>query len=67
MAVRRFTVTCSKADCQHSAKIDFTQAGFPDEMFFPDIAFVRRFACVKCGGREVSIMPDWTTHQASGN
>ena len=67
MNVRRFMVICSKFHCQHSAKIDFAQASIPDEMFFPDIAFVRRFTCNKCGGREISIIPDWTTHKAAGN
>ena len=67
MGVRRFSVTCSKFDCRHSANVDFAQAGLPDNLYFPDIAMVRRVTCAKCGGRDVGLMPDWTTHRAADN
>ena len=67
IGVNRFTGTCSQFNCRHSARIDFAQAGFSDELLFPEIAFMRRFTCNKCGGREVGITPDWTTHRAVRN
>jgi hypothetical protein len=67
MGVRQFAVTCARPGCRHSSKVTFKQAGLPDEMYFPDIAYVRRFTCTACGAREVAVTPDWTTHRAAGN
>jgi len=55
MGVLRFAVTCARANCRHSSKVTFEQAGLPENLHFTDIALVRRFTCVKCGGREVAI------------
>ena len=66
MGVRQFNVTCARPDCRHSSKVTFEETGLPDNLHFPDVAMVRRFTCIKCGGRDVRIMPDWTTHRAVG-
>jgi len=31
--------------------VTFEKATLPDALYFPDIAFVRRFTCAKCSGR----------------
>ena len=66
MGVRHFSVTCRRADCRHSSKFAFEEAGLPDILYFPDIAMVRRFTCIKCGGREVQITPDWSSRRPAG-
>jgi len=66
MGVSRFQITCDRVDCRHSSHITFEAAGVGDGEPFPQIAETRRFVCGKCGGRKVSIMPDWTKNQAVG-
>jgi DNA-directed RNA polymerase subunit RPC12/RpoP len=57
-------VTC--AGCSHLASIPFEKLDLPDGTSFPDIARLRKFRCVDCGGRRVTIMPDWRKHKAAG-
>jgi hypothetical protein len=66
MGVSAFSVTCAHAYCLHSASVTFAAAGVEDREPFPSIAERRRFVCTRCGGRAVSIMPDWRDHKASG-
>jgi len=64
--VDAFHVTCSFRPCFHSAYVTFEAAGIDDAAEFPSIVERRRFVCSKCGGRAVSIMPDWRRLKASG-
>jgi len=66
MGAIAFCVTCAHACCLHSAFVTFAAAGVEDRAPFPSIAERRRFVCTRCGGRAVSIMPDWRGHSASG-
>jgi hypothetical protein len=66
MGVDAFRVTCSHGSCFHSAFVTFTTARVDDQAQFPSIIERRRFVCTRCGGRAVSIMPDWSGHSASG-
>ena len=61
-----FRVTCAQTSCLHSAFVIFEAAAVDDGALFPSIAHRRRFVCGKCGGRSVSVMPDWRTHRAQG-
>jgi hypothetical protein len=65
MGVTAFRVTCDQMVCRHSAFVAFASAGVVDGVEFPAIAERRRFVCSYCGGRAVSIMPDWRGHKAS--
>jgi hypothetical protein len=66
MGVNAFRVTCSYGFCFHSAFGTFASAGIDDQAPFPSITERGRFVCSRCGGRAVSIMPDWRGHDASG-
>jgi len=66
MGVSAFSVTCAHANCLHSASVTFSAAGVEDRASFPSIVDRRHFVCTRCGGRAVSIMPDWRDHKASG-
>jgi hypothetical protein len=66
MGADGFRVTCAHADCLHSAFVTFAAAGVDDRAPFPSIAERRRFVCTCCGGRAVSITPDWRGHGAQG-
>jgi len=66
MGVSAFSVTRARANCLHSASVTLEAAGVEDRAPFPSIAERRRFVCTHCGGRTVSIMPDWRGHKASG-
>ena len=66
MGADKFSVTCAQAFCLHSACVSFAAAGVEDQAPFPSITARRRFVCTRCGGRKVSIMPDWTNHTAHG-
>jgi hypothetical protein len=63
--VNAFRVTCNKTTCLHSSFVSFADAGVDDQTPFPAITNRRRFVCSRCGGRAVSIMPDWRDHNAS--
>jgi hypothetical protein len=60
-------VTCGDAACLWSAYFDFDALKLPEEMIFVHVPRVRRFVCSRCGGRTVSVMPDWRQHAAQGN
>ena len=66
MGVNAFNVTYAHACCLRSASLSFAAVGVEDGAPFPSIADRRRFVCTRCGGRAVSIMPDWRDHKASG-
>ena len=66
IGVSAFNVTCAHAYCLHSASFTFDAAGVEDRTPFPSIVERRRFVCTRCGGRMVSVMPDWRGHKASG-
>lgn len=66
MGVTQFRVTCAKAFCLHSGHVTFALAGIRDGAPFPSITERRSFVCTRCGSRAVNIMPDWSTHNASG-
>jgi hypothetical protein len=66
MGVSAFNVTCAHAYCLRSASVTFEAAGVEDRAPLPSIADRPRFVCTSCGGRTVSIMPDWRGHKASG-
>ena len=59
-------VTCSNPRCLHAAPFTFATLGLPDELPFPTIDGHRRFVCTHCGGRRVSVSPDWRAHRAYG-
>jgi len=61
-----FRVTCAQSSCLHSAFVTFAAAGIDDSAEFPSITARRRFHCTLCGGRAVTIMPDWRRHNAQG-
>jgi hypothetical protein len=52
--------------CGRLAFVAFAVAGVDDSAAFRSIAKRRRFVCSRCGGRAVSIMPDWREHKANG-
>jgi hypothetical protein len=52
--------------CLHSSFVSFAAAGVDNQTPFPSIMQRRRFVCSRCGGRAVSIMPDWRNHNAGG-
>jgi len=60
-------VTCGNAACVWSAYFDFDTLKLPEEMIFVQVPCFRRFVCSRCGGRAVSVMPDWRQYAASGN
>jgi hypothetical protein len=64
MGITAFTTTCSA--CRHSGKITFQAALVDDAELFPSIVERRRFVCTKCGSHDVSVMPDWSGHKATG-
>jgi hypothetical protein len=66
MGLSGFRVTCDLMTCRHSASLAFEAAGVDDSAAFPSISERRRFVCSRCGGRAISIMPDWRGHKASG-
>jgi hypothetical protein len=66
MGVDAFRVTCVHGFCFHSAFVNFETAGVPDQAPFPSSTERRRFVCTRCGGRAVSVMPDWRNHIACG-
>ena len=66
MCVAAFRVTCAQAFCLHSGRVRFEAAGVEDRAPFPSITERRRFLRTQCGGRVVSIMPDWRNHRAQG-
>jgi hypothetical protein len=66
MGVAGFRVTCAKADCLRSALMTFEASGVADDAPFSSIKDRRRFVCAQCGGRAVTIMPDWRDHKAGG-
>jgi hypothetical protein len=59
-------VTCSNPHCLHAAPLTFAGLGLPDEIPFPMIGRCRQFVCTQCGGRRVSVSPDWRAHRAYG-
>jgi len=61
-----FRVTCAQSFCLHSAFLTFAAVSVDDAAEFPSITERRRFICTLCGGRAVSIMPDWRKHRARG-
>ena len=62
-----FSVTCGNPVCQHSIYTTFDAVAIADDVAFVSIPRYRRFVCVRCGGREVRVMPDWRQHLARGN
>jgi hypothetical protein len=66
MGADKFRVTCARPFCLHSSFVSFAVAGVEDQAPFPSIAERRRFVCTSYGGRQVSIMPDWRNHKATG-
>jgi hypothetical protein len=66
MGASAFRLTCAHASCLRSAVVTFAAAGVDDRARFPSLAERRRFVCTRCGGRAVSIMPDWRGHNAKG-
>ena len=66
MGIRQFNLTCARRDSRRSFKVTLEETGWPENLPFPDIAMVRRFTCIKCGGRDVQLVPDRTTHRAAG-
>jgi hypothetical protein len=54
--ITRVEATCQSSRCGHRATIDASP--FPDDMPVPDVGL--RLRCVKCGGRNVHTMADWT-------
>ena len=61
-----FWLTGAHATCLHSSFVIFAAAGVERQTPFPSIAEHSRFICTRCGGRAVSIMPDWRGIIASG-
>jgi len=61
------SVSCGNPACLRSTYFDFDALGLPDEMTFVHIPRYRRFVCPRCGGRSVSVMPDWREYLACGN
>ena len=66
MGADKFRVTCAQAFCLHSGFVSFAVARVEDQAPFPSITERRRFLRTQCGGRVVSIMPDWRNHRAQG-
>lgn len=60
-------VTCGNPACLWSAYFDFDALKLPDAMAFVHVPRYRRFVCSRCGGRAVSVMPDWRQQLAQGN
>ncbi len=52
--------------CRHNARVQFSAMGLPTETPFPDIVRRKRFACLACGGREVTLQPCWADKPAQG-
>lgn len=57
-------VTCTF--CQRSKPLAWDDLGVADEALFPTVADRRSFTCSGCGGRGVSIMPDWRGYKPAG-
>jgi hypothetical protein len=54
-----FALDCLGVHCHHSARIEFAALQLPDYLILIEIPKARRFVCAKCGGRGVSVRPDW--------
>ena len=67
MGVTGLLATCAAPKCWHSAGVAFDRLALPGATPFPSIVRARRFVCAACGGRVISIMPDWRRYKASGN
>ncbi len=52
-------VCCRNANCGRAVTVPFEKIGLPEDTPIPQIARLRRWVCQKCGGRQVSVMPDW--------
>ena len=61
--VKSARVFCGSNWCGHMVVIPFDDLGLSDLTPFPDIRNHRRWVCQRCGGREVSVMPDWRDPQ----
>jgi hypothetical protein len=57
-------VTCAHATCMHATAFTFDALGLADGVQFPSIVRRRRFVCMRCGSRRVSVSPDWRAHMA---
>jgi len=58
-------IYCNAVGCGHSGSVSFDRLGVTDETPFPSLAR-RRFICARCGGRDVSVRPDWSSYRPKG-
>lgn len=52
-------VFCASIWCGHMVLVAFDDLGLSDRTPFPEIKMHRGWSCERCGGRKVSVMPDW--------
>ena len=57
-------VSCRNTDCSRTVTVPFDKMGLPEDTPFPQIARLRKWICAKCGGRQISVMPDWRDPRA---
>ena len=57
-------VFCASIYCGRMVVMAFDDIGLPDHTPFPAIKTQRRWACQRCGNREVSLMPNWRDPRA---
>ena len=52
-------IFCASIYCGRMVVMAFDDIGLPDSTPFPAIKERRRWACQRCGNREITVMPDW--------
>lgn len=63
MGMSGFVLDCAGHYCHHHARIEFDALRLPDDLIFLDILKARRFVCATCGGRGVTVRPDWLQYE----
>lgn len=52
-------VFCASIWCGHMILVPFDDLELSDRTPFPEIKTHRRWSCERCGGRKMSVIPDW--------
>ena len=47
--------------CGVAQRVTWDKLGLPDDTPFPQIARSRTWECQRCGGTDITAMPDWRT------
>lgn len=52
-------ISYKEEHCGRAVTVAFDKIDLPEDTPFPQIARLRKWVCVKCGSRNVFVMPDW--------